>query len=756
MESTNTAIAVASHAEKGPPAIPHIASDSSLPSSSDSTLPAKVDAITDWDGPDDPANPKNWSLGLRIYHTTLPALYGFSVSLGTSIFSAGVFDVMKEFHTQGRKAVYIITLPIFLLFTAGAGLSKNIESFIILRFLSATFGSPALAVGAGTVADIWDLEHGGGLATVLITSTFFLGPSLGPLIGGYTIQTRGDWRWLMWVLLLIAGPIGLIALPSRETSKKIILARRAKQRGLPGPPKPPAAALKMLLVITLGRPLKMLVSEPIVIAWALYHSFVFGVLFAFFESYPYVFTRVYGFSLGQVGLAFLGIFIGTLFAVVTFGIIDKTVYQRKKVACAPAKPPPEERLYTSMLGAFGIPVALFWFGWTARSDIHFLSPIAAGIPFGWGVVTLFLGGITFLLDTYGATYGASAVAANGLLRYAFGAGFPLFTIQICNGLPKSQLRYTVRKPLVMALSPTKTLHDAAMAVKDHPVATLRSRVVRRTELPAWMQECQYIDRAYRKQQDSFRGCFQSLFYIHNETVNIWSHLIPGTFFVAMTLWAAFPALHGGYAFKRADLLALQTYLLGASICCLFSPRSDRPGSKAFYHCVSCHSEHVARRCLKLDYLGIASNITSTCISATYFGLYGQPWLANFYISLILACGLAAFWSMLDPSVDGPRAAKFRAAVFIALGASGFAPILHAALSPSLTLDGFSVEHVLAQSAFYLLGTAFYVNRIPEKYWRGTFDVWGASHQVFHILVSVAQIVHLLGLRKSLMRHYTPA
>ncbi|RYP19221.1 hypothetical protein DL767_009689 [Monosporascus sp. MG133] len=423
-------------------------------------LPGKPDAITDWDGPADPANPKNWSLGLRIYHTMLPALYGFSVSLGTSAYSPGVFDVMDEFRvsqpvallglslyalglalgpvigapiseTRGRKAVYLITLPIFLLFTTGAGLARNIQTLIICRFLSATFGSPALAVGAGTVADIWDMEHGGGLATVLITCTFFLGPSLGPLIGGYTMETRGDWRWLMWVLLLIAGPIGLLVLPSKETSKKIILARRAKQRGLPGPPKlPPSAALKMLLVVTLGRPLKMLTMEPIVMSWALYHAFVFGVLFAFFDSYPYVFISVYGFSAGQIGLAFLGIFIGTLLAVFTFALIDKTVYQKKKVACAPAKPPPEERLYTSMLGAFGIPIALFWFAWTARADVHFMVPIVAGIPFGWGTVTLFLGGMTFLLDTYGAMYGASAVAANGILRYAFGAGFPMFTIQM--------------------------------------------------------------------------------------------------------------------------------------------------------------------------------------------------------------------------------------------------------------------------------------------------------------------------------------
>ncbi|KAI0903027.1 MFS multidrug transporter-like protein [Ustulina deusta] len=419
-----------------------------------------LDAVTDWDGPADAANPKNWSLKSRIYHTTLPALYGFSICLGTSIYSPGVPAIMDEFgvslsvallglslyalglalgpvigapisEIHGRKAVYLITLPIFLLFTAGAGLAGDIQTLIVLRFLSGIFGSPSLAVGAGTAADIWDMEHGGGLASVLIVSTFFLGPSLGPLIGGYAIEASGDWRWLMWVLLLITGPVMIAVLPSKETSKKIILARRAKYLGVPGPPRPPIpTALKTLLVVTLGRPLKMLATEPIVTGISVYHGFVLGVLYTFFESYPYVFSHVYGFSSSQIGLAFLGISIGTCLAILTFAVVDKTVYRKKKAACAPEKPPPEERLYTSMLGAPGIPIALFWFGWTARQEVHPLIPIAAGIPFGWGVVTLFLGGITFLLDTYGANYGASAIAANGILRFLSGAAFPLFTFYI--------------------------------------------------------------------------------------------------------------------------------------------------------------------------------------------------------------------------------------------------------------------------------------------------------------------------------------
>lgn len=273
----------------------------------------------------------------------------------------------------------------------GAGLSKNMGAFLVCRFFAAAAGSPSLAIGGGSVADMWEMREGGGLAAVLVVQTFFLGPSIGPLIGGYVLQTRGNWQWLMWVMMLVSGPLYFVMLLTSETSKKEILRRRSKQRGLPEPPKPPpAVALKVLFVITLYRPIQMLLTEPIVAFWALYTSFVFGILFALFSAYPFVFTGVYGFTIAQSGLPFIGIFIGTVLAVITFWILDQTVYQKAKEKSIGKIAAPEERLYTSMLGSFGIPVALFWFAWTARTEVHWISPVLAGIPFGWGMSCLFV------------------------------------------------------------------------------------------------------------------------------------------------------------------------------------------------------------------------------------------------------------------------------------------------------------------------------------------------------------------------------
>ena len=59
-----------------------------------------------------------------------------------------------------------------------------------------------------------------------------------------------------------------------------------------------------------------------------------------------------------------------------------------------------------------------------------MVPIVATIPFGMGNMLVFTSCVLYLIDTYGQLGGASAAAANGLLRYVLGAAFPLFTVQM--------------------------------------------------------------------------------------------------------------------------------------------------------------------------------------------------------------------------------------------------------------------------------------------------------------------------------------
>ena len=73
---------------------------------------------------------------------------------------------------------------------------------------------------------------------------------------------------------------------------------------------------------------------------------------------------------------------------------------------------------------------LVWFALTAKPSVHWIVPVLAGIPFAFGNVTVFISAALYMLDVYGPMAGASAFAANGLMRYFMGAAFPLFTIQM--------------------------------------------------------------------------------------------------------------------------------------------------------------------------------------------------------------------------------------------------------------------------------------------------------------------------------------
>jgi putative flippase GtrA len=247
-------------------------------------------------------------------------------------------------------------------------------------------------------------------------------------VGGYLVDAKG-WKWTMWIVLMMAGALMIPVYILEESYKPVILKRRALARGQELPPKPdPKTALKMIFTITLARPAVMLFKEPIVQAVALYSSFAFAVLFGFFEAYPFVFQREYQMSLGETGLCFLGIAVGLCFGCILYLVQDKIFYvpAHKKFN---GSPPPEIRLIPAMIGSAFMPIGLFWFAWTAKKSIHWIVPCLAGIPFGAGLVLVFLSAVMYILEVYTPLVAASAIAALGLLRYLLAMAFPLFTVR---------------------------------------------------------------------------------------------------------------------------------------------------------------------------------------------------------------------------------------------------------------------------------------------------------------------------------------
>lgn len=217
---------------------------------------------------------------------------------------------------------------------------------------------------------------------------------------------------------------------TKETFHPAIKRQIAKELGRPLPASPPLASkLRLFVTIALLRPIKMLLSEPIVAFICLYVACEFATLFSFFAAFPLVFHGVYGFGIEDSGLVFLSIVVGCLLGALTVLLCDIFLYRRQATRFHGQNIPPEYRLYPAMIGSIGLPIGLFWFGWTSRADICWASPVVAIMIFAWGNLCVFVSTTQYIVDAYHGLTVASAMSANSLARYGLAAAFPLFTIQ---------------------------------------------------------------------------------------------------------------------------------------------------------------------------------------------------------------------------------------------------------------------------------------------------------------------------------------
>jgi adiponectin receptor len=104
----------------------------------------------------------------------------------------------------------------------------------------------------------------------------------------------------------------------------------------------------------------------------------------------------------------------------------------------------------------------------------------------------------------------------------------------------------------------------------------------------------------------------------------------------------------------------------------------------------------------------------------------------------------------------PEWRPIRALMFVSLGVFGTVPIVH-----GLIVDGYeeleermSLSWIVAHGILYIFGAFLYAVRWPERSFPGTFDIWGSSHQLFHMFVLLAAGTHLYGLAKAFDFHHT--
>ncbi|KAL1965148.1 hypothetical protein VTN77DRAFT_6061 [Rasamsonia byssochlamydoides] len=431
-------------------------------------LPEKEAYVVEFDGPDDPLHPQNWTLKKKLF-TSVMLTYTTLVSTFTSsVFSTATTNVAALYHVsdevallglslyvlgfatgpicwaplselRGRKLPIIFSMFGFTIFQFAVATAKDLQTIMLCRFFGGFFGACPIAVVAAVFSDIFN-NRLRGLAITVFSMAVFTGPLFAPFVGGFIVDSYLGWRWTEY----IAGIMGALALVLdffffHETYPPVILIekaaelrRRTKNWGIHAKQEEIEIDFGELIQKNFSRPIRILVTEPIVLLLSIYMAFIYGLLYLFMTAYPIVFQQIHGFNKGVGGLPYFGMVVGQLLGGI-FIILQQPRYNRKLQANHDI-PVPEWRLPPAIIGGVAFAGGLFWFGWSGyKASIHWIVPTLSGLLTGFGLLTIFLQSLNYIVDAY-LLFAASAIAANTFLRSLAGAGFPLFSQYMFHGL----------------------------------------------------------------------------------------------------------------------------------------------------------------------------------------------------------------------------------------------------------------------------------------------------------------------------------
>jgi multidrug resistance protein len=339
--------------------------------------------------------PASLSQVTRELHTTTTIT---NLSIALYMLSMSIFPLWWSSFSErlGRRTIYLTSFVLFVVFNCLCAVSSSIGMLIVMRMLSGGASASVQAVGAGTIADLWEPRERGRAMGI-----FYLGPLCGPLfapIVGGLLAERWGWRSTMWFLAAY-GALTVIflffALPETLAVRKPVLPDVAENEMAPVSRPLSRVSSRQVVGVTTRwlKMLKIIFIDPLKIVLYLqyipvllsvyYASIAFGSLYVLNVSVEDTFGKApYNFSTIIIGLLYIPNSVGYVVASLFGGRWMDNIMQReaKKANRYDEKGRliyrPEDRMReNAWLGAFLYPAALIWYGWTVDKGVFWLVPV---------------------------------------------------------------------------------------------------------------------------------------------------------------------------------------------------------------------------------------------------------------------------------------------------------------------------------------------------------------------------------------------
>ncbi|KXH47162.1 major facilitator superfamily transporter [Colletotrichum nymphaeae SA-01] len=426
---------------------------------------AQLTTIPEVDNPYNYTNKTKWTITLII------ALAAAVSPMGSSIFYPALTEMSKEFgvtptitnlsvafymlamaifplwwssfsETLGRRTIYLLSFTLFVLFSILSAVSVNIEMLIVMRLLAGGASASVQAVGAGTIADIWEPRERGRAMSI-----FYLGPLTGPLLApiiGGALAQRFGWQSTMWTLAIYGGLVLVmilfclpetlarprpVAVPQQsqlvsEGTEKNALARTKTTESVKVHSKKAAAFFKKSFIDPLSVLLYLRFPPVAITVW--FAAVTFGALFVVNISVQATLSQApYGFSELIIGLFYFPAGLGYFLASLLGGRWLDVIMAREARKAGRYDPDgklillPEDRMRENIwIAATVYPASLIYYGWVVEKGLFWFVPCIGLFTFGASSMLVF-GAATTMLTEFMPKRSSGGVAVNNFVRNIF-------------------------------------------------------------------------------------------------------------------------------------------------------------------------------------------------------------------------------------------------------------------------------------------------------------------------------------------------
>eukprot|EP00164_Ancoracysta_twista_P002646 GFYU01003521.1.p1 GENE.GFYU01003521.1~~GFYU01003521.1.p1 ORF type:complete len:299 (+),score=39.47 GFYU01003521.1:126-1022(+) len=261
------------------------------------------------------------------------------------------------------------------------------------------------------------------------------------------------------------------------------------------------------------------------------------------------------------------------------------------------------------------------------------------------------------------------------------------------------------------------------------------------KIPDHMKDNPHIHHGYRVNY-TFLESLMSLFTVHNELINVWTHLVAFFYFAYLAWWNYLEGIAHPEDTVSSLRMVISMYCAFGCFTFLFS---------SVFHLLVSMEKDVALIFAKLDYSGIVIQILGSFFSGLHVAFYCEEDTSVWYsvgIAVLCALGLVV---MFTETFSKPRYQNLRVGVFAAIIAYSLLPLAHLLWTHGLYGEEitFLVSGFLLMLLVYGMGAYIYASQWPESVYPGRFDIVGASHQLWHLFGVAAAMIHYWTLERYL-------